>query len=59
MKIEIVFKNGSKLVITCEEFNITTNRLTGKAESYDIKGIKDNKPLFIDFDEILYITRKL
>lgn len=59
MKIEIVFKNGSKLEITCEEFNIITNNLTGKVQSYDIKSIKDNKPLYLDFDEILYIVRKL
>ena len=59
MKIEIVFKNGSKLEITCEEFNAVRDNFTGKIESYDIKGIKDNKPLFLDVDEVLYIVRKL
>lgn len=58
MKIEIAFKNGSKLEITCEEFNITTSQ-TGKLEGLDFKGIKDNKPLYIDFNEILYIDRKI
>lgn len=58
MEITICFKNGKKLVITCEEFGIEKD-ITGKLQAFQIKGIEDNKPLYIDYNEIIYISRKL
>ena len=58
MEITICFKNGEKLVITCEEFGIEKD-IAGNPETFHIKGIEDNKPLYIDYNEIIYISRKL
>lgn len=58
MKIIICFKNGKELVITCEEFELEKD-IQGNPKGYHIKGIKDNKPLYINFDEIIYISRKV
>ena len=52
MKIIIRFKSGYELPITCAEFVIRTNRITGEIESYDIKGIKDNKPIFFRSEDV-------
>lgn len=56
MKIVICFRNGFNLTVTCEEFTLTKNALdvyTG----YEIKGIKDNKPLYINWSDIICIYR--
>lgn len=58
MEITICFKNGEKLVITCEEFELNKD-ITGNPCGCTIKDIKDNKPLYVDYKEILYITRKI
>ncbi len=59
MKIRIRFKSGFELPITCEEFSITKSALYGEIASYDIKGIKDNKPLFLRLEDIEYIIREV
>ena len=57
MKITICFKNGTKIGIECDEFELEQNRVTGQIESYKITGIKDTKPVYMDMSEILWITR--
>jgi hypothetical protein len=52
VRIIIRFKSGYELSITCDEFVIKTNRITGEIDSYDIKGIKDNKPIFFRSEDV-------
>lgn len=59
MRIRIRFKSGFELPITCDEFNITKSVLDGEIISYDIKGIKDNKPLFIRWENVECIFREV
>ena len=56
MKIIIVFKNGFSLAVTCEKFSIDKNGL-GNITGYSIKGIKDRKPLYIEFEDVICIYR--
>ena len=56
MKIIIVFKNGFSLVVTCESFSIDKDSL-GSITGYSIKGIKDRKPLYIEFEDVICIYR--
>ena len=56
MKIVFVLKNGFCLPVTCEEFSLTKNVL-GEYSSYEIKGIKDNKPLHINWGDVSLIYR--
>ena len=44
MKIVIVLRNGFTFSVTCDEFSLNKNGL-GQYTGYEIKGIKDNKPL--------------
>ena len=56
MKIVICFKNGFNLTVTCEEFSLTKNGL-GDYTGYEIKGITDNKPLYVNWSDITCIYR--
>ena len=60
MKIIIRFKSGYELPITCNEFVIETNGITGEIDSYNIKGIKDNKPIFFRSEDVecVYAERR-
>ena len=57
MKITIVFKNGFQLNIECEEFEF--NSCLGIPSGYSIKGIKDNKPIYIDWEDVSCVYRNM
>ena len=57
MKIVVVFKNGFMLPITCDECEITTGDLLGDIRGFNFKGIKDNKPLFIKWEDVTLVYR--
>lgn len=57
MKITICFRNGTKITVKCKEFEIERNRATGRIESYKFTGIKGTRPVYMDINEILWITR--
>jgi len=59
VKIVIRFISGYELSITCDEFVIKTSRVTGEIDSYDIKGIKDNKPIFFRLEDVECIYREM
>lgn len=54
----IGFKNGKEIKVVCEEFTIEKDCF-GDITSYEITGIKDNKPMYIDLKEVIYIIRDL
>ena len=56
MKIIIVFKNGYSLSVTCEGFTIKQDGF-GQFTGYEIKGIKDRKPLYIKFEDVICVYR--
>lgn len=57
MTIVFVFKNGYELKAKCENFALTTDRLTGRVTGYEMDGIDNNKPLWLDLNEILCVYR--
>lgn len=57
MKIIIVFKNGFQLNITCETFKIYYQ--LGTPYSYEASGIEDNKPIYINWNEVLCVYRDM
>lgn len=59
MIISVVFKSGFELWIKCEKIDISVNKLTGQLTKYAIAGIEDNKPIYIDVNEIACIYRVL
>ena len=56
MKIIIVLRNGFKFGVTCEKFSLSKNEL-GAYTGYDFKGIKDNKPLFLRWEDVVLVYR--
>ena len=56
MKIVFVFRNGFQLCVTCKEFTLEKTIL-GIPDGYEIKGITDNKPLYINWDDVICVYR--
>ena len=56
MKVVIVFSSGFHLVVTCDEFETTRNGL-GVITNVSFKGMTENKPLFLNTDNIDCIYR--
>lgn len=57
MRIIIRFKSGYELPITCDSFSLTQHPMTDEITGYDIKGIKDNKPIFFRSEDVECISR--
>ena len=57
MTIVIVFKNGYELRTKCENVETTRSNLTGRVTNIYFQDIEENKPLDINFDEVLCIYR--
>ena len=58
MKIVFVFRNGFQLCVTCKEFALEKT-VFGIPDGYEIKGITDNKPLHINWDDVICVYRDL
>lgn len=59
MRIIIRFKSGFELPITCDNFSIETHAMTGELAGYDIKNIKDIKPVFFRLEDVECIFRDM
>lgn len=58
MKIVFVFRNGFQLCVTCEKFTLEKT-VFGTPDGYVIKGITDNKPLYINWDDVICVYRDM
>ena len=56
MSITIVFKNGYSFSMTCDSFTIKQDCF-GQLTGYEIKGIKDRKPLYISIEDVMCVYR--
>ena len=56
MTIRIILKNGLEFAIKCDEFTLKKNGF-GQATGYDIKGITENQPVYLDFEQVAAIVR--
>ena len=59
MTIVIVFKSGYELRTKCENVETTRSSLTGRVTNISYQGVEENKPLDINFNEVLCIYRVL
>lgn len=55
MTMRVILKSGAEFAVKCEEF--TVKKTCGKMTGYDIKDIIENKPVYVDIDEIAAIVR--
>lgn len=58
MTIRIVLKSGVVFDVKCTEFTLKRDGL-GNVVEYDIKGIAENKPIYLDFEQVAAIVRTL
>lgn len=56
MSIRVIMKTGVEFTIKCEKFT-TKQDVFGKIIGWEIEGISENKPVYIDFEEIAAIIR--
>ena len=56
MLIRVIMKTGVEFTIKCEKFT-TKQDIFGKIIGWEIEGISENKPVYIDFEEIAAIIR--
>ena len=56
MSIKVIMKSGVEFTIKCEKFT-TKQDMFGKLIGWEIEGISENKPVYIDFEEIAAIIR--
>ena len=59
MTITILFRNGKELSVKCRDVETERNTVTGRIISLNFKGVKENKILYLDFDEIISIYRHI
>lgn len=56
MSIRVIMKSGIEFTIKCEKFT-TKQDIFGKIIGWEIEGISENKPVYIDFEEIAAVVR--
>lgn len=57
MSIQIILKSGAEFTVKCDSFTLERNGLE-QVTGYDIKGITENKPVYLDFEQVAAIVRK-
>lgn len=56
MTIRIILKSGAEFSVKCDKFTIKENGL-GQVTGYDIKGITENKPIYLNFEQVAAVVR--
>lgn len=51
-KIVVRMKSGFELAVECEEAEVKTSNISGSIIGCNFKGVKDNYPMYLDFNEI-------
>lgn len=57
MSMRVILKSGAEFTIKCDKFTLKENGLHA-VTAYDIKGITENKPVYLDFEQVAAIVRK-
>ena len=56
MTVCIILKSGAEFSVKCDKFTITRNGLD-QLTGYDIKGITENKPIYLDLGQVAAVVR--
>ena len=56
MTMRVILKSGSEFAINFDKFTITKNGF-GQATGYNIEGITENKPVYLDFEQVAAVVR--
>lgn len=58
MSMRVILKSGAEFTVKCDKFTLERNGLE-QVTGYNIGGITENKPVYLDFDEAAAIVRVL
>lgn len=58
MTIRIILKSGSEFAVKCDKFTVEEDRF-GQMTGYKIEGITENKPVYLNFEQVAAIVRVL
>ena len=56
MTIRVILKSGVEFAIKCEKFTVNRDSF-GNVVGYDISGITENKPVYLDFEQVAAVVR--
>ncbi len=56
MTVRVILKSGVEFAIKCDKFTVTRNGF-GQVTGYNIEGITENKPVYIDFEQVAAVVR--
>ena len=54
MTIRVILKSGAEFAVKCDKFTVTRD---GNVAGYNISGITENKPVYIDFTQVAAVVR--
>ena len=56
MTVRIILKSGVEFSVKCDKFTLTRNRFD-QVTRYDITGITENKPVYLDWEQVAAVIR--
>lgn len=56
MSIRVILKSGNEFTMKCDEFTANKN-VFGQFIGYSAKGISENKPIYLDIEQVSAIIR--
>ncbi len=56
MTMRVILKSGVEFSIKCDKFTINRDGY-GNVRGYDIGGIVENKPVYLDFEQVAAVVR--
>ena len=56
MTMRVILKSGGEFAIKCDKFTINRDGF-GNVRGYDIGGIVENKPVYLDFEQVAAVVR--
>lgn len=56
MTVRVILKSGVEFSIKCDKFTITRNGFQ-QVTGYNIEGITENKPVYLDFEQVAAVVR--
>jgi len=56
LSMRVILKSGVEFTVKCDKFTLKRN-LLDQVVGYDISGIAENKPVYLDFEQVAAIVR--
>ena len=58
MTVRVILKSGVEFSIKCDKFTLTRNGFQ-QVTGYNIEGITENKPVYLDFEQVAAVVQVL